>query len=100
MPMIPDLQSWRINHCLNLWLSEVDLLIRTQWTPQQDAKSNNAAPNDKQHNAALRRRNHEQTQKKKLDICVNHLFRSKEREKIQMGDYRWKGYLKSPIFDE
>jgi len=35
----------------------------------------------REHNAALRRRNHEKTQKKKLDICENHLFGSKERGK-------------------
>ena len=52
-----------------------------QRTPQQDAKSNNAAQDDEQHKVALRRRNHEKTQKKTLDICENHLFRSKEMEK-------------------
>ena len=52
-----------------------------QRTSQQDAKPNNAAQDDEQHKVALRRRNHEKTQKKTLDICENHLFRSKEREK-------------------
>jgi len=50
-------------------------------TAQQDAKSNNATQDDEQHNAALRRRNHKKTQKRKLDICRNYLFRLKEKEK-------------------
>jgi len=44
-------------------------------------KFNNAAQDNKQHNIALRRRNHEKTQKKKLDVCKNHLFRLKEMRK-------------------
>lgn len=47
-----------------------------QRTPQQDAKSDNAAQGDEQHKVTLRRQNH----KKTLDICENHLFRSEERE--------------------
>jgi hypothetical protein len=56
-----------------------------QRTPQQDAKSNNAAQDDEQHKVALRRRNHEKTQKKTLDICENHLLRLKERGKRCRG---------------
>jgi len=44
-------------------------------------KSNNSAQDDEQHNIALRRRNHKKTQKKTLDLCRNHLFRSKEQKK-------------------
>jgi len=47
-------------------------------------KSNNFAKDDEQHNAALKRRNHEKTQKK-LDICDNHLFRLKENVKRFRG---------------
>jgi len=55
---------------------------------EPNAKSNNVAQDDEQHNAALRRRNHEKIQKKKLDICENHLFGLKERgKKIQMDDF-------------
>ena len=57
-----------------------DLLIGTKWTPQQDAKSN-ATQDDEQHNAAFRRRNHKKSQKKKVDICENPLFRLKEKGK-------------------
>ena len=52
-----------------------------QRTPQQDAKSNNAAQDDEQHKVALRRRNHEKTQQEKLDICENHLFKLTEKGK-------------------
>jgi len=63
--------------------SKIDwpLSIWTNLTPQQHAKANNVAQDDEQHNIALRRWNHEKTQKKKFDICENHLLRSKEREK-------------------
>jgi len=33
-----------------MWLTEADLLIWTKQTPQQDAKLNNAAQDDEQHN--------------------------------------------------
>jgi len=48
----------------------------------------NAAQEDEQHNTPLRRRNHELSQKKKLDKCENHLFKLKEMRKkyMQMGD--------------
>jgi len=39
-------------------LTEVNLSIGTKRTPHQDAKSNNAAQDNEQHNVALRRRNH------------------------------------------
>jgi hypothetical protein len=55
------------------------------------AISNNAAQDGEQRCVALRRRNHEEkkTQKKKFDICVNHLFVMKEmKKKMQRGDYR------------
>jgi hypothetical protein len=49
-------------------ISKADLLIWAERTPQEDAKSNNAAQYDKQHNAALRRRNkiNKKTQEKNL----------------------------------
>jgi len=59
-------------------LIDVDLSIEIKQTPQQDAKSN-AAQDDEQHNAALRRQNHKKH--KNLDICENHLFKWKEKEK-------------------
>jgi len=74
MFMLPDLQHWRPNHWLNLWLTEVVLSRWTKRTLQQDAKSNNTA----QYNDALRRRNHEKIQKKTLDISGDHIFRLKE----------------------
>jgi len=40
----------------------------------------NAAQDDKQHNAALKRRNHKK-HKKKLNICENNLFRLKKKRK-------------------
>ncbi len=58
---------------------EVDISIETKQTLQQDAKSNNVAQDDEQHNVTLGRRNHEKTQKEKLYICGNHLFRLKEK---------------------
>ena len=60
-------------------LVDVDLSIGNKRTPRQDAKSN-TAQDDKQHNAALRWLNHKK-QKKKLDMCENHLFRLKEKVK-------------------
>jgi len=60
-------------------LTDVDLSIGNKRTPRPNAKSN-AAQDDEQHNAALRRQNHTQKkQKEKLDMCENHLFRSKEK---------------------
>jgi len=53
-------------------LTEDDLSTRTKQTPQQDAKSN-AAQDDEQHNAALRRRNHKKHKMKKL-ICVKTIY--------------------------
>jgi len=44
-------------------------------------KSNNFVQNNEQHNAALRRRSHEKTQKKTLDICGNHLLLNEMEEK-------------------
>jgi len=63
---------------LNLKLTYVDLSIGTTQTPRQDAKSN-AAQDDEQHNAALRRRNHKKHKRK--NGCENHLFRLKEKGK-------------------
>jgi len=60
-------------------LTDVDLSIGTDQTPRQDAKSN-AAQDDEQHNAALRRRNHKK-HNEKLDRCENHLCRLKEKGK-------------------
>ena len=41
------------------------------------------------------------TQKKKLNICENHLFRSKEKgKKMSRGDSRSKNDLKPPLLDE
>ena len=81
-------------------LTEADLSIWTKRTPQQDAKSNNTAQHDEQHNAALRRRNHEKTQKKTLDMSGNHLFKLKEGEKMQRGDSRSKNDLKPLLLDK
>jgi len=53
-------------------LTEVDLSTRTKRL-QQDMKSNNDAQDDEQHNATLKRRNHEKTQKKNL-MYVNGLL--------------------------
>jgi len=61
-------------------LIDADISIGNKRTPRQDAKSN-VAQDDKQHNTALRRQHHKKTQKKKLDICENHLFRLKEKGK-------------------
>jgi len=61
-------------------LIDVDLSIGIKQTSRQDAKSN-AAQDDEQHNAALRRRNHKKTQNEKLDICENHLFKLEKRGK-------------------
>jgi len=63
-------------------LTDVDLSIETNQTPRQDTKSN-VIQDDKQHNAALRRRNHKNT-KGKTNICENHLFRLKENGKRKM----------------
>jgi len=60
-------------------LTDVDLSIGNKRTLRQDAKSN-AAQDDEQHNVSLRRQNHK-NQKKKLDMCENHLFRLKEKGK-------------------
>jgi len=60
-------------------LIDVDPSIEIKQTPRQYAKSN-AAQDDEQHNAALRRRNHKK-HKEKLDICENHLFKLKEKGK-------------------
>jgi len=101
--MISDVQRWHQNHWLNMWLTELNISIWTKRTLQQDAKSNNAVQDDEQHNVALKRRNHEKhkKKKKKLDICGNHLFRSKERkEKIKMDDSRSKNDSKPLILDE
>jgi len=67
-------------------LTEADLSIGTKPTLQQDAKLNNTAQDDEQHDVALERRNHEKRQKKKLDICENKLFRLKERGKKDAND--------------
>jgi len=65
-------------------LTDVDLSIGNKRTPRQDVKSN-AAQDDEQHNAALRRQNHKK-QKEKLDMCENHLFKLKEKgEKDEEG---------------
>jgi len=45
-------------------LIEDDLSIRNKRTTHQDAKSNNAAQDNEQHNATPKRWNHERTQKK------------------------------------
>jgi len=59
-------------------LIDVDLSIGIKQTLRQDAKS---AQDDEQHNVVLRRRNHKKKHKEKLDICENHLFKLKEKEK-------------------
>ena len=73
-----------------MWLTKAGLSIWFKWTPQQNmnqtntatrCKSNNAAQDDEQLNTAIIRRNHEKTQKKKLDICKNHLINLKQRKK-------------------
>jgi len=80
-------------------LTDVDLSIENKLTPRQDAKSN-AAQDDEQHNAALRRQNHKK-QKKKLDMCENHLFKLKEKGKKDVeGVILGQNDLKSPILDE
>jgi len=61
-------------------LTEVELSIRTKRTPHQDAKSN-ATQDNKQHNAALNRRNHKEKHTEKLDMRENHLFKLKEKGK-------------------
>ena len=97
--MLLDLQQWRPNHWLNLWLTEIGLSIWTKWTPQKDVKSNNASQDDEQHNTALRRRNHKKHKRK--FICGNHSFRLKEGEKkMQMSDSRSKNELKPLLLDE
>jgi len=58
-------------------LTDVDLSIENKRTPRQDAKLN-AAQDDEQHKAVLRRQNHKK-QKKKLDMCEKHLFSLKEK---------------------
>jgi len=99
--MLLDMQSWRQNHWLNMWLTEVDLSIRTKRRLQQDAKSNNVAHDDEQHNAALRRWNHEEkkTRKHLIYVEITYLERKKGK-KTQRGDSRSKNYLKPPLFDE
>jgi len=55
-------------------LTDVDLSIGTEQTPRQDAKSN-AAQDDEQQNAALRRRNHKnhKTKKNLIDVKTTYL---------------------------
>jgi len=54
-------------------LTDVDLSIGTEQTPQQDVKSN-AAQDNEQHNAALRRRNHKKYKRKNLiDVKTTYL---------------------------
>jgi len=49
----------------------------------KDAKSNNAAQDDEQHNVALKQRSQKKHERKTY-VCGNHLFRLKERrQKIQ-----------------
>jgi len=52
---------------------------QTNTTARCEMKS--ATQDDRQHNAALRRWNHEKTQKKKFDISGNPLFILKEKKK-------------------
>jgi len=47
-----------------MYLIEDDILIRIKRTTHQDAKSNNVAQDDEQHNVTLRRQNHKRTQEK------------------------------------
>ena len=48
------------------WLKLIFQYEANEHRTTKDAKSNNAAQDDEQHNVALRRRNHEKTQKKNL----------------------------------
>ena len=60
----------------------VDLSMGTEQTPRQDAESN-AAPDDKQHNATLRRRNHKKHKRKNLiDVKTTYLDREKKGKKM------------------
>jgi len=74
-------------------LTDADLSIGTKRTPRQEVKSNSAL-DDRQHNAELRRRNLKKTQKKKLDMCENHLFRLNEMEKKKKNSCIYK-HIKS-----
>jgi len=76
-----------------LW-SETDLSIWIKQTTQQDAKLNNAAQDDGQHNTTL-------THKKNLIyVKITYLDRKREEKKW----YRWnilcKNDLKPPLLDE
>jgi len=65
-----------------MWLTEADLSIWTKRTLQQDAKSNNITQDDKQHNAALRRRDHKKTQKNLIYVEITYLDQKKREKKI------------------
>jgi len=67
-----------------------------QWTPQQDAKSNNDSQDDEQHNAALRRRNHK---KNKIYVEITYLDWKKEKKKMH-SDSSPKNDLKPPLLNE
>jgi len=59
-------------------LTDVDLPIGTKRTPRQDA-----AQNDEQHNAALRRQNHKKHKIKNLMyVKTTYLDRNKRRKKM------------------
>jgi len=58
-------------------LIDVDLSIGIKQTPRQDAKSN-AAQDDEQHNAALRRQNHKKHNKKNL-IYVKIIYLNRKK---------------------
>ena len=86
-PWPPNLQLWRPN----LWLDNRSS-IWTKWTPQEDGKSNNAAQHDEQQTTTLERWNHK---KKNLDLCENHLFILKYREKDEEGWFQVKNWRKT-----
>jgi len=101
IPMFLDLQHWRSNHWLNLWLTKIGLSIWIKWTPQHDAKSNNASQDDEQHNAILRWRNHnKKNTKEKIYVEITYLDWKKMKKKMQMSDSRSKNDLKPPLLDE
>jgi len=74
--MLSDLQRWHPNIDY-LQLTDVDLSTGTKRTLQQDVKSN-AAQDDEQHKAALRRRNHKKHKRKNLIyVKITYLLKKK-----------------------
>ncbi|KEH21212.1 hypothetical protein MTR_8g099390 [Medicago truncatula] len=78
-----------------------DLSIRTKRTPHNKIceikQRRTRRPTTQRRTKTMKSR---KNTKEKLDGCENHLFRLKEREKMQMGDSRSKIDLKSLILDE